>query len=209
MPRCFLREIPLQLRHNGRDSVSNHQPHHCFLNRLFRHRSKKTSKLRVIGLCAGNSPGTDEFPTQMASDAENVSIWWRHYAKHESEFILAVNTAYSILTREMCGSVSRISEKIDCIELASHVTFYVRWSVNNAQVHTRPSVIDITSNYHRLIERWLIQVIPHWGRDIMADIFKRIYFKYNGCIFLQGVFLGNQWTICQYWHQYGDNIYLS
>ena len=50
------------------------------LNRLFRRRSKKTSKLRVTGLCAGNSPGTGEFPTQMASYAENVSIWWRHHA---------------------------------------------------------------------------------------------------------------------------------
>ena len=38
-----------------------------------------TSKLRVTGLCAGNSPGTDEFPAQMASNAENVSIWWRHH----------------------------------------------------------------------------------------------------------------------------------
>ena len=65
----------LQWRHNGRDSVSNHQPHDCLLNRLFRRRSKKTSKLRVIGLCAGNSPGTGEFRAQMASYAENVSIW--------------------------------------------------------------------------------------------------------------------------------------
>ena len=60
----------LQWRHNGDDSVSNHQPHDCLLNRLFRCRSKKTSKLRVTGLCAGNSPVTGEFPTQMASNAE-------------------------------------------------------------------------------------------------------------------------------------------
>ena len=46
----------LQWRHNGRDSVTNHQPHDCLLNRLFRRRSKKTSKLSVAGLCAGNSP---------------------------------------------------------------------------------------------------------------------------------------------------------
>ena len=57
--------LTLQWRHNGRDSVSNHQPHDCFLNRLFRHRSKKTSKLRVTGLCAGNSPEAGEFPAQM------------------------------------------------------------------------------------------------------------------------------------------------
>ena len=49
------------------------------LNRLFRRRSKKTSKLCVTGLCAGNSLGTDEFPAQVASNAENVSIWWRHH----------------------------------------------------------------------------------------------------------------------------------
>ena len=47
----------LQWRHNGLDGVSNHQPHHCLLSRLFGRRSKKTSKLRVTGLCAGNSPG--------------------------------------------------------------------------------------------------------------------------------------------------------
>ena len=69
----------LHRRHNGRDSVSNHQPHDCLLNRLYRHRSKKTSKLRVTDLCVGNSPGTGEFPVQMASNAENVSISWRHH----------------------------------------------------------------------------------------------------------------------------------
>ena len=69
----------LRWRHNGRDSVSNHQPHHCLLNRLFRRRSKKTSKLRATGLCVGNSPGTGEFPAQMASNAENVPIWWHHH----------------------------------------------------------------------------------------------------------------------------------
>ena len=69
----------LQWRHNGRDRVSNHQPRNCLLNGLFRRRSKKTSKLRVTGLCAGNSPGTGEFPAQVASDAENVSTWWRHH----------------------------------------------------------------------------------------------------------------------------------
>ena len=72
--------FPLRWRHNDHAGVSNHQPHGCWLNRLFRRKSKKTSKLRFTGLCAGNSPGTGEFPAQMASYAENVSIWWRHHA---------------------------------------------------------------------------------------------------------------------------------
>ena len=52
----------LHWRHNGHDSVSNHQPYDCLLSRLFRRRSKKTSKLRVTGLCAGNSPGPVNSP---------------------------------------------------------------------------------------------------------------------------------------------------
>ena len=39
----------------------------------------QTAKLCVTGLCVGNSPVTGEFPTQMACNAENVSIWWRHH----------------------------------------------------------------------------------------------------------------------------------
>ena len=33
-----------------------------------------------MGLCEGNSPVTGKFPSQRASNAENVSIWWRHHA---------------------------------------------------------------------------------------------------------------------------------
>ena len=66
----------LQRRQNGRDGVPKHQPHYCLLNRLFRRRLKKTSKLPVTGLC--NSPVTGEFPSQRVHNAETVSIWWRH-----------------------------------------------------------------------------------------------------------------------------------
>ena len=53
----------LQWRHNERrHGVSNHQPHDCLLNRLFRRRSKKTSKLRVTGLCAGIHRWLVNFP---------------------------------------------------------------------------------------------------------------------------------------------------
>ena len=70
---------PLQCRHNERGSVSNRRRLDYLLNILFRRRSKKTSKFRVTGLCEGNSPVTREFPAQRTSNAENVSIWWRHY----------------------------------------------------------------------------------------------------------------------------------
>ena len=78
---CACKNNTLQWRHNERDGVSNHQSHDCLLNHLFRRRSKKTSKLRVTGLCVENSPVTGEFPTQRANNAKNVSIWWCHHVQ--------------------------------------------------------------------------------------------------------------------------------
>ena len=77
----FDEQLSLQWRHDERDGVSNHQSHDRLLKRLFRRRSKKTSKLCVTGHCEGNSLVTVESPAQRASNAENVSIWWRHHVK--------------------------------------------------------------------------------------------------------------------------------
>ena len=41
--------------------------------------------LRHWPMC-GESPGTGEFPAQMASNAETVSIWWRHHIKQVIAF---------------------------------------------------------------------------------------------------------------------------
>ena len=79
---------------------------------LFRRKSKKTWKLRVTGLCEGNSPVTGEFPTQRASSAENVSIWWRHHVHYFSFPLAAVtsdassNGSTSEQNIEQCRSVS-------------------------------------------------------------------------------------------------------
>ena len=69
----------LQWRHSDCHGVSNHQRLGCLLNRLFRCRSNKTSELHITGLCEGNPPVTGGFPSQRASNVENVSIWWRHH----------------------------------------------------------------------------------------------------------------------------------
>ena len=52
----------LQWRHNERNGVPNHRRLDCLLNRLFRRRSKKASKLRITGLCEGNPPVIGRFP---------------------------------------------------------------------------------------------------------------------------------------------------
>ena len=82
----YLWKISLKWRHNERDGVSNHQPHDCLLSRLFRRRSKETSKLLVTGLCEGNS--LVKFLAQRVSNAENVSIWWRHHDRGITERLL-------------------------------------------------------------------------------------------------------------------------
>ena len=92
-------------RHNEHDGVSNHQPHDWLLNRLFMCTSNKTSKLCLTGLCAWNSPVTGEFPAQRASNAENVSISWRHHVLEISEKELGLaeekNFIYFIRTPEI------------------------------------------------------------------------------------------------------------
>ena len=101
---------PLLWRLNGRNGVSNHQPQDCLLNRLFRHRSKKTSKLCVTGPCEGNSVVTGEFPAQRARNAEMFPFndvimyicnnpWWRHQMETFSA-LLALCAENSVVTGE-------------------------------------------------------------------------------------------------------------
>ena len=84
------RKSPLQWHHNECDGVSNRKRLDCLLNRSFRRRSKETSKHRVAGLCEEkyfvskyfvSKITTGEFVSQRVSNAENVSIWWRHHAR--------------------------------------------------------------------------------------------------------------------------------
>ena len=106
----------LRWSHNERDGISNHQPDHCLLKRLFRLRSKKISKLRVTGLYVGNSPVIGEFPTQMASNAENVSIWWCHH----------VSTPYLTMTDEVWEWIINFIP-----HFTGHVISYPCWDWRN------------------------------------------------------------------------------
>ena len=83
----------LQWRHNERDGVSNHRHLDCLFNCVFRRRSKKTSKLRVTGPLWGEFTGDWWIPVQGASNAENVSIWWRHHVVDHGMWSKRLNTA--------------------------------------------------------------------------------------------------------------------
>ena len=96
--------LSLQWRQNERDSVSNHRRLDCLLIRSFRRRSKKISKLRVTGLCEGNPQLIDAFPSQRASNVENVPIWWGlHVFKFCHSLHLSIEPCVNgIITWEKC-----------------------------------------------------------------------------------------------------------
>ena len=81
--RCPSAKTAIMIFHYS-DVIKSTMASHRRLDRLpkglFKRRSKKTANLRVTTLCEGNSPVTGEFPAQMAINAENIFIWWRHHA---------------------------------------------------------------------------------------------------------------------------------
>ena len=105
-------------RHHGRGSVSNHQPHDCLLNRLFRRRSKKTPKLRVTGLCAGNSPVTGEFPGQMASKGAVTCAVCPESAWLVTFLIGNVSTGVVTCSALRCGASGESGKKVAAAPLS-------------------------------------------------------------------------------------------
>ena len=77
----YIHEFTLQWRNNRRGGVSNHLRLDCLLNRLSMYRSKKTSKLCVLGIWEGNPPVTAGFTSKGVSNDIFFFIWWSH---HES-----------------------------------------------------------------------------------------------------------------------------
>ena len=134
---------PLQWRHNELNGVSNHQRLNCLLNRLFRLRSEQISKLRVTGLCEGNSPVTGEFPAQRASNAKNISIWWRHHTDqtlHSQNNLTYVDSycrsvhqgqGQVITSHSICGMQLLVPALDTCFwHTSPHMSLYrVSWSI--------------------------------------------------------------------------------
>ena len=117
--------ITLQWLHNGRD----HQLHDCLLNRLFRRISKKTSNLRVTGLCAGNSPVTAEFPAQRAGNVENRSIWWRHHALFQCPVVHRMVHVVRLWNRDKMANIllTEVSDSFSCVKFVYTYKKYRHW----------------------------------------------------------------------------------
>ena len=105
----------LQWRHNERYGVSNHQPRDCLLNRLFRRRSKKTSKLRVTG--AGNSPVQANSPHKGLITRKNISIWWRHHEILFSTLCADKNLWVRVIENKMLCDMDWITDLREILKL--------------------------------------------------------------------------------------------
>ena len=83
----------LKWRHNNGYIVWNHWRLYYLLSRLLRRRSKKTSTIRGTGFCGENSPATGDFSAHRTSDAETISIWWRHHVMHRCNILSQITSA--------------------------------------------------------------------------------------------------------------------
>ena len=134
-----VRSHTLQWRHNGRVDDSNHQPHDCFRNRLFRRRSRERSKLRVTGLCAGNSPVNSPHKGPVTRECFHLmtSLWIdTTYLALNSE-LLTKDTTYLAFTGELWGVLVPILEKPDRVmkHCKSNIIFLVPASRNLLRNH--------------------------------------------------------------------------
>ena len=104
-------------RNNGCDAVSNHQPHDCLLICLFWRRSKKHQSSASLAFVRGIHRWPVHSRTKRASNAENVSIWWRHHElfKH---FLGYIASGWQPESPSFHGAVMGV---ISCI-YASHPT---------------------------------------------------------------------------------------
>ena len=117
----------------------------CLCNHLFRLRSKKTSKLRVTGLCAGNSPVTGEFLAQMASNTEKVSSWRRHMMSFCAIYQFADDASIVVdMQRDLRGKLDYVSASLmwsshiisNTLYPQNEVCYLYSWKLDNTKTYS-------------------------------------------------------------------------
>ena len=158
----------------------------CLINRLFSRISKKTSNHRDTDLCEENppvtgryphkrqvmweripfnSPVTGEFPAQKASNAENVSIWWRN---HDNSALQGYFISHKVIIRLLI-----VEEKI-----LGNVGEYIAWLyrqllsiVLTYQLTIQPS--EDEARYSRVHILWSIHILTHRSQVTHICVIKR------------------------------------
>ena len=86
----------LQWRHNESDYISNHRCLHCFSTVGPGADQRKDQSSASLASVRGVHRWRVNYPPKKASNAENVSIWWRHHVVldiHLTHFILTLHLA--------------------------------------------------------------------------------------------------------------------
>ena len=155
----------LQWCHNGRDSVSNHEPHDCLLNCLFKRRSKKTG----------------EIPAEMANNAKICFHLMTSlcFGVHWYRSCLPI----SLMTKSMVPSDAiwqqrsgwTLAEIITCCPTALshhylHQCWLIRRNKNNKTKHSKVFYI-----FHTKICIIYARVISLQDDEMMISIFKHTW----------------------------------
>ena len=148
-----------QWRHN--QAISNRRRIDCLFNCLFRLTSNKTLKPALLALDAGNPPVTGGFPSQRASNAETVSIWWCHHGG----FLWWAATAQ----RKRPPTGSALGGAV--FDLAKILAYLVH-NMSGSSCIWGLALLGGWMNLHNLL---------HWNRNIVFLIeFQWLLWKYSG-----------------------------
>ena len=102
----------------------------------------------------GNSPVTGEFPAQMASNAENVSIWWRHH-KCTIPMPLPVRTVFSSLVYIFSISLKLMDAnifvtRVSIFGLTNRTYVVLKWNfiiLNSLNKGVSPTTKDLQTSF--------------------------------------------------------------
>ena len=173
---------------------------------------RKHQNSASLALVRGNSLVTDEFPAQMASNAESVSIWWRHHRKciqyHNIWTVLYWHP--TVIRRNLLMIKHFINMPPICSLLAKSVVNdeegegWVRnyfkkddFLIEFSGTYCRGGLILITDVWrgvwYALQKLWGILI--YWGRDKTAAIFQMTFSKVFSCMKICDVCLRFHWSL--------------
>ena len=186
----------LRWRHNELDGVSDHQPHGCELNRLFRRWSKKTSKLRVTGLCVGNSPVPVNSPhkgpvTRNMLPFDDVIMYYNTFRSKQSGRYFPDDIYKCIFLNENACILIKISLKlvpIGPIENKSALVEAMAWRRTGDKPLSEPMMVQFPYAYMRhsasmsqlTLYRWLRARLQYLQWVSSLALSHRCYVSYCG-----------------------------
>ena len=135
------------------------------------HKSKKTSKLRVIGFCVG------KFPVLKASNAKNVSTWWRHHTREYHSVLYCSRTHSCSLGKSFPSStIHSICQCLECgaLILTWHAVYPV--STHNCYALWRhpmevfSALLALCAGNSPVIDEFPSQKPVTWDFDVFFDL---------------------------------------